>query len=59
MIASGIDAILWFDLEQDEVQRRADGRRVDCDDDPASRKIFNVTNDVPPVDQAPLCERLE
>ena len=59
MIPSGLDAIMWFDCKQDEVQRRADGRRVDRDGDPETRTIFNVTTLVPPVDQAPLCERLE
>ena len=59
MIPSGLDAILWFDCEQDEVQRRADGRRVDRDDEPATREIYNVTTHTPPVDKAPLCERLE
>jgi len=50
MIQSGLDAILWFKCEQDEVQRRADGRRVDRDDDPESRKIYNVTTILPPMD---------
>ena len=59
MIPSGLDAILWFDCEQDECQRRADGRRVDRDAEPETREIYNVTTLVPPTNQAPLCERLE
>jgi len=50
MIASGLDAIIWFDLESSEVQRRADGRRVDGYADPATRQIYNVTTSTPPVD---------
>ena len=50
MIPSGLDAILWFNCEQDEVQRRADGRRVDRDDVPETRKIYNVTTILPPMD---------
>jgi len=58
MIQSGLDAIIWFDIEQTEVQRRADGRRIDTyEEEP--RNIYNVTTITPPVDQAPLCERLE
>ena len=49
MIPSGLDAILWFDCPQDEVQRRADGRRVDRDANPETREIYNVTTVVPPV----------
>ena len=50
MIPSGLDAIMWFDCKQDEVQKRADGRRVDRDADPETRTIFNVNTLVPPVD---------
>lgn len=49
MISSGLDAIIWFNVEQDEVQRRADGRKVDAEADPARRTVYNVTTLLPPT----------
>lgn len=36
---SGLDAVIWFNASTDVCQRRADGRRVDCD---AGEKVYHV-----------------
>ena len=56
LIKSGIDAVIWFSLPADECQRRADGRRVDYQTPDVT---YHVTDNEPPSDQAPLCERLQ
>jgi len=60
LIRSGLDAVIWFDCPLKECQRRADGRRIDCDELGKSTQTFYHVNDAkPPSDEAPLCERLE
>ena len=52
--------MIWFNCPLKECQRRADGRRLDCDELGKSVQTFYHVNDVqPPCDMAPLCERLE
>lgn len=55
MISSGLDAVVWFDCSTQECLRRSEGRRIDLTD-PTTR--YHVFDQVPPCDQAPLCERL-
>jgi len=60
LIRSGLDAVIWFDCPLKECQRRADGRRIDCDEIGKSETTFYHVNDrVPVTNCAPLCERLE
>ena len=57
---SGLDAVVWFECPIKEVQRRADGRRIDVNEIGKSEStIFHVDDVLPPSNQAPLCERLE
>lgn len=56
LTSSGLDAVLWFECDIKECLRRADGRYIDNSD--ADRFMFHVEDVPPPVDQAPLCERL-
>ena len=32
LIKSGLDAVIWFNCPLKECQRRADGRRIDCNE---------------------------
>ena len=60
LIRSGLDAVIWFNCPLRECQRRADGRRLDVEELGNENKTFYHVNDqVPPMDCAPLCERLE
>ena len=60
LIKSGLDAVIWFDCKTNEVQRRADGRRIDIEDIGKSNATFyHVDDAIPPTEEAPLCERLE
>ena len=57
---SGLDAVIWFNCSTREVQRRADGRRIDVEEMGKSAITFYHVDDVvPPTANAPLCERLE
>ena len=57
---SGLDAVIWFNCSTKEVQRRADGRRIDVEEMGKSAITFYHVDDVvPPTNEAPLCERLE
>jgi hypothetical protein len=40
LIKSGLDAVIWFDMERKDSLRRADGRRIDCED--SSHNIYLV-----------------
>lgn len=60
LIKSGIDAVVWFNCPLKECQRRADGRRIDCNEVGKSEQTFyHVDDQKPPSDNAPLCENLE
>ena len=60
LIKSAVDAVIWFDCKKKEVQRRADGRRIDVDEIGKSNVTFyHVDDALPPTDESPLCERLE
>ena len=52
---SGLDAVLWFDLERHECLRRAVGRRYDK----VNEKMYHIEDQPPLTTVAPLCERLE
>lgn len=57
--ASGLDAVMWFNCPINECLRRADGRYFDSRDEAEEPFMFHVEDVQPPVDQAPLCERLQ
>ena len=60
LIKSGLDSVIWFNCSTREVQRRADGRRIDVEEMGKSQvKFYHVNDVIPPVADAPLCERLE
>lgn len=60
LIKSGLDAVVWFNCPLRECQRRADGRRIDVEElDKPSQTFYHVNDQVPPLNCAPLCERLE
>ena len=54
LIKSGLDAVIWFDLNREECMRRALGRRFDNEEG----KMYHIEDIPPPTDVAPLCERL-
>lgn len=55
LIKSGLDAVIWLDCPTEEALRRSDGRRFDSAD-PNQR--YHVFDQIPPNNQAPLCERM-
>ena len=58
LIKSGLDAVVWFNCDISESQRRADGRREYRENEEDKPVIYHVEDVQPPVNQAPLCERL-
>lgn len=59
LIQSGLDAVIWFNCSINECLRRADGRRIDVEDESDKPEMFHVEDKKPPTDIAPLCERLD
>lgn len=55
LIKSGLDAVLWFDVDREECLRRAVGRRYDK----VNEKMYHIEDAPPLTTCAPLCERLE
>lgn len=55
LIASGIDAVIWFDCSRDECLRRALGRRIDSQ----SNIIYHIQDNPPSIEKSPLCEIIE
>lgn len=48
LIKSGLDAVVWFNSSTREVQRRADGRRIDVEEIGKSNTTFYHVEDVVP-----------
>jgi len=59
LIPSGLDAVLWFNCPINECLRRADGRYYDRAAEDEDFFMYHVEDVQPPIDQAPLCERLQ
>lgn len=55
LIKSGLDSVIYLDLPVQEALRRSDGRRFDSAN---PSQTYHVFDNLPPCDQAPLCERL-
>ena len=55
LIASGMDAIIWFDCSRDECLRRALGRRIDSQ----NNIIYHIQDNAPSIEKSPLCEIVE
>ncbi|KAL4511584.1 hypothetical protein ABPG72_012429 [Tetrahymena utriculariae] len=55
LIKPGLDLVIYIDIDKKESLRRALGRRYD----PLTKQNFHLDDNPPPVDNAPLIERLE
>jgi hypothetical protein len=55
LLKSGLDSLVWFDVDRDECIRRALGRRYDQVND----NIYHIQDSAPLTTNAPLIERLK
>ena len=55
LIRGGVDYAIYLDIEKEESLRRSLGRRVDRN----TNSLYHLWDNAPPVDNAPLMERLE
>ncbi|EGR31169.1 hypothetical protein IMG5_116400 [Ichthyophthirius multifiliis] len=55
LIKAGLDNVFYINIDKTESLRRALGRRYD----PFTKQYYHLDDNIPPVDNAPLVERIE